>query len=263
MRESERERFDDDEARGILARAIELDARTPVTTRADILEIANELGVSTAAVDAALREHAAATVPTTGAPRAHRTATTIAALGVPIGFAAGAALATLPALTSVLVLRGIMGVGLVASGALLVAQGSNATLRSFNARNLVLWSGVIAGSLAGMAVLGVGGAVPMPWLYTVAGAIQNWLAATVLGSAAVLAIRRSRRGSGLDNGDSPATGAASGAGRMLRFARRALRWLDERRAALTRRLSVLRPDAAGDGGARGQTDFAYQAFRRA
>jgi hypothetical protein len=241
MKNPEHEQFSEDEAKTILARAIELDARAPVTTREDIREIATELGVSPAAVDAALREHIAAVAPPS-ALRARRTATMIAALGLPIGAASGVILTTMPLITSVLVLRGIMGVGLVASGALLVAHSSTATLRSFNARNTVLWSGMITGSLAAIAVLGASGTIDLPWFYTIAGSIQNWLASTVLGSAAVLAIRRSRRGSGRETGQSiPDDPAAARGGRVLRFAKRVIRWFTEKRGNLTLRSSRILP----------------------
>ena len=184
-------RFSDDQARAILARASEIDARAPMTTTDDLRAIAAEIGVSQASLDAALREQTTALEQrrTTGS---ERTATLIAASGVPLGVAAGSLLAIggLTAGTGLAAL-GIMGLGFLASGALIVFQGSAGTLRSFHVKNLALWSGVAAGSLLSI-VLAEGGATSVPALVTVGWCLRSWLASGVLGSAAVLAVRRAR-----------------------------------------------------------------------
>ena len=84
--------FNDEQARTVLARAIEIDARAPLTTIDDLRAIAAEIGVSQASLDAALREQTTALEQrrVTGGQRA---ATIIAASGVPLGLAAGSLLA--------------------------------------------------------------------------------------------------------------------------------------------------------------------------
>ncbi len=51
-------RFSDEQAKAILARAIEIDSRAPMTTSDELRAIATEIGVSQASLEAALREQA-------------------------------------------------------------------------------------------------------------------------------------------------------------------------------------------------------------
>jgi len=192
-------RFSDEQASAILARAIEIDARAPLTTTEDLRVIAAELGVSAAALEAALHEQTTS-VKARRAASLQRTATRIANLGMPLGvlagwlFSSGAALPTL----------GLTAVGLVVSG-LAVYQSVSGSLRAFHIKNLVLWGGACAGSLVSLAVMGSG---RMPLMIMVGWCLRGWIASSILGSAAVIAVQRARQS---DHGD-PAAGAPDAAG---------------------------------------------------
>jgi hypothetical protein len=93
-----------------------------------------------------------------------------------------------------------MGVGLVASGGVVVFQGPTGTLRSFHLKNLVLWGGVAVGGAVSAAISG-GVGVGIPMLITAGWCLRSWVASSILGSAAVIAIRRSRRPDGSEPGD--------------------------------------------------------------
>ncbi|MGH7638955.1 MAG: hypothetical protein ACREOK_15000, partial [Gemmatimonadaceae bacterium] len=128
------ERFSDDDMKAILARAIEIDARDPQITTEDLREIATEVGVSPSSLEAALRERAS-TVRLQRAASSPLRIVTISALGVPLGVAAGWVLST----GSGLGVLGLMCAGLLATGALVLFQGSTASLRTFHIKNLAFW----------------------------------------------------------------------------------------------------------------------------
>jgi hypothetical protein len=217
--------FSDEQARAILARAIEIDSRAPTTTTDDLRAIAADIGVSPAALEAALREQTIA-IDARGIVASRRAATTVAAAGVPLGLVAGwllgsgADLATL-ALTGI----GLKGVGLIASGGLVVLQGATGTLRSFHLRNSALWAGIAAGSLASIALLG-GGLTTVPALMTAGWCLRSWITSGVLGSAAVLAIRRARRldGPGPER-EIVETAPLTRRGRWARVAKQVVEWI--------------------------------------
>jgi len=118
------DRFSDEHARAILARAIDIDARHPLTTADELRAIAAEIGVSPTALETALREHITS-MRTRRIATDRRAAAALTSLGVPLGVTAGLLLgsgAGLPALA-------VMAAGLVASGGLVVVQGSTGSLR--------------------------------------------------------------------------------------------------------------------------------------
>jgi hypothetical protein len=211
-------RFSDEQARTILARAIEIDSRAPMTTTDDLRAIAAEIGLSQASLDAALREQTTA-LDARRMIGGQRAATALVASGVPMGLAAGFLLMSggtgLAALS-------LMAVGLVASGGLVVLQGATGTLRSFHLKNLALWTGVAAGSLAAM-VLSGGEITRLPALITAGWCLRSWVASSIVGSAAVVAVRRARpEGPGPDRNVTE-TSERTGDGRWARVAKRALR----------------------------------------
>jgi hypothetical protein len=111
-------------------------------------------------------------------------------MGVPLGIAAGALLGVASPLIGMGAL-GLMAVGLGASGALLVSLGRQPTQRSFQVRNLLLWAGITAG---GAVTVGLFGAGPLALPGIIVGwCLRSWVASSILGSAAVIAVRRAAR----------------------------------------------------------------------
>ena len=220
-------RFSEDEARAILARAIEIESRAPLTTIDDLRAIAADVGVSAASLEAALREQTTA-IDQRRATADERAATIAAASGVPLGLAAGALFTAASASgTAALGLLGLGLGGLAASGALVAFHGARGTLPSFHRKNLVLWSGVAAGSLAS-AVLMDGEVSRMPVLIAAGWSVRGWVATSVLGSAAMIAVRRARRPSGPDS-DAGRTdfSYASGEGRWTALTKRVRGWIGQ------------------------------------
>jgi hypothetical protein len=197
MSDDNAQRFSDEQAKAILARAIEIDAHAPITTAADLRLIAVELGVSSAALEAAMREQTTS-LETQRIAAAERAATRIAALGIPFGLATGwiASTAIMPAL-------GLMTVGLVGSGAIAVYQSASGSLRAFQVKNLLFWAGVSVGSFASVMLL-----ADAPALITAGWSIRSLIASSILGSATIVAVRRSKRASRGDSGDGGTDAAA-------------------------------------------------------
>ena len=223
--------FSDEQARAILARAIEIDARAPMTTLDDLRAIASEIGVSPASLDAAIGERTSAEAGRTDAGA--RIATAFAGLGVPLGMGAGWLLAsgTGPGML------GVSGIWLAASAGVVVSHGATVNLRSFHLRNSALWIGVLAGSLASAWLVG-GDAARLPVVMAVGWCIRGWVTSSVLGSAAVVAVRRARRPRDRD-GDS-ASAEASGRQARSRWARIAdqlLAWMPRQGMAIAEKLS--------------------------
>jgi D-alanyl-D-alanine carboxypeptidase len=214
--------FSDEQAKAILARAIEIDARAPTTSPEELRALATEIGISPASLDAAIREHSTAVA--TRRDRAGQiTATKLAAMGVPLGIATGALLVSASGPTAV----GTVGLGLVsllASAGLIALQGSSRTLRSFHAKNLALWSGIAAGSLA-VVVLAEGDVARLSAVMAISWSIRSWIASSVLGSAAVIAVRRARNPEGSDPGATPPENSANVGGRLARMAKRVIAWI--------------------------------------
>src|SRR5690606_3440321 len=123
--------LDEERVKAILARAIEIDSHTSTTSIDELKSIALELGISTTALDTALREQVTPRPRASGNPSA---ATAVAATGLLLGAAAGVGLSTVPLINFSLINMGLSGLGLLASGAILVLQGSSVSIRSFGAR---------------------------------------------------------------------------------------------------------------------------------
>jgi hypothetical protein len=222
MNDDASKRFSDEQARAILARAIEIDSRSPLTTADELRAIAAEIGVSPASLEAAMREQTTSIV-TRRRLVAQRIGTGLAVSGVPLGLAAGwllnaEVLAAAPVMTGL----GLMSLGLVAS-AVVIVKGSTGTLRSFHAKNVLLWGGIAAGSLTSVMLAG-GGNLRLAAIAAVAWSVRGWLASSVMGSAAVIAVRRTRRP---DHSDPTATppAAPGETSRWVHAARRVLRWV--------------------------------------
>jgi hypothetical protein len=193
------DRFSEDQVKSLIARAIELDARGLTTTAEELRGIASELGISSEAVEAALREHANRLE-----PRRSRTSgradSAVLAAGVPLGFAAGS---------------------LVASGALVITRGKHVTVRSFLLRNLLLWGGMTIGSIVSVRLLVV--AAPLSGLL-LGWCLRSWVASTILGSAAIIAVRKASTG-GPDSGSRTGDGKISFRTRVLHLVKRTADWL--------------------------------------
>jgi hypothetical protein len=218
-------RFTDDEARAILARAIEIESRAPLTTMDDLRAIAADVGVSPASLEAALREETTA-LQSRRAAAGERAASVAAASGVPLGLAAGALLtAGTGAATLGLLALGLGG--LAASGAIIAAHGAAGTLSTFHRKNLALWSGVAAGSLTSV-VLMEGDVTRLPMLIAAGWSLRGWVATSILGSAAMIAVRRARRPSDTDSdaGRTDIT-VARGEGRWTALVKRVRGWMGE------------------------------------
>ena len=215
------ERFSDDEVKAILARAIEIDVRDPHITADELREIAMEVGVSPSSIDAALRERVGAVPMEVPTPSRLRIVT-ISALGVPLGLAAGWVLSTGHSLG----VLGLMGAGLLATGALVLFQSSTASLRTFHLKNLAFWGGVAAGGMLSSALADIGIGIGAPGLMAVVWGVRSWIASSILGSAAVIAVRRALRSRGSDSG----AGTSSGSpvmveSRWRRLVRRVRTWI--------------------------------------
>lgn len=210
--------FSDEQAKAILARAIELDSRAHITSRDDLRQIALDLDISPDSLEAALREHATAL----GARRtvaARRAATALAGVGIPLGIAVGSLFPVGVGLVSL----GLMGVGLVASGGLVILEGAAGTPRSFHIKNLALWAGVAGGTALSATLFGAGGPVA-PMLIAAGWCVRSWVASSILGSAAMIAVRRAMRLHTGGPGNALAETLETGAGRRARLARRVLDW---------------------------------------
>lgn len=218
------QRFGDEQAKAILARAIEIDARTPMTTMDDLRAIAAEIGVSPASLQAALQEQTA----TLEARRVAATrpgAMAAAGVGVPLGLVAGWLLSSGMGSGIGLATLGLSALGLAATGGLIALRGATATLRSFHVTNVALWAGIAAGSLASVMLSG-GEVARVPAMMAVAWCVRSWVASAILGSAAVVAVRRSRRPEGPDRDPNVAeTSRPVADSRWVRVAKRALAWI--------------------------------------
>ena len=194
MSDESTERFSDEQARSILARAIELDAHAPLATVDQLRQIAAEIGVSPTALDKALQEERAGLRDphhASPSPAARR----IAALGVPLGLVGGSLIAS----GSTLAVMSIMGVGLVLSGLLAIHESTRASLRSFHLKNALLWGGALVGSVASAMLLSPG-SERTSLLVAAAWCVRTWISTGVLGSATIIAVQRSRRRSEDDPG---------------------------------------------------------------
>ena len=210
-------------AKSILARATELDAKSPMMSVDELRAIAAELNVSPVSLEMALREHQQ---PVPNSTRARsRASLFVAALGLPIGVAAGSVLSTATPVTAAPLLMLVAGAGLLSSGALIVLQSKNPSLRSYISHNAALWGGVIAGGLSAIAVLGSGSLIELPWLMTISFGVKKWISSTVLGSAAVIAMRRGNVGKADNVHVQSLTGGPVEPGRSPSLLKRLLGWL--------------------------------------
>ena len=213
------DRFSDEAMKAVLARAIDLDVKG-VTTTSEIREIAQELGISREAVDMALREHAADLRVRASGKRA---ASVLILAGGALGVIAGSFLSNASLREIVGALAILKLLGLVVSGAIIVLEGKAATLRSFNFKNGVFWACVGVGSFAALSILGAG-AIALPGT-VLAWCLRSWFASSILGSAAVIAIRIAALSVGAGPSTSSGTGANEVGGRISRTAKRIVHWL--------------------------------------
>ncbi|CAN5795872.1 hypothetical protein BH23GEM9_BH23GEM9_15940 [soil metagenome] len=200
------ERFTDDEVKRALKRAIELDAAGSLTTRQDLYAVAAELGIPKETIDAALAESSVAVRESdlSDTARRERLATTLAALGLPLGVAAGSILVTMPFFTATGIFGLVAGAGFLVSGGILIVQGAKVSLRSFTVRNTALWAGFVVGNLAAIAVLGAESVPELSWLMVMSQGVRRLLASTIIGAGAVIAIRNALRAPDTDdNGAAP------------------------------------------------------------
>jgi hypothetical protein len=160
----------------------------------------------------------------------------VVAAGVPLGVAAGALLGVASPLIGLGAL-GLMAVGLGASGALIVMLGKNATIRSFQLRNLLLWAGVTAGGVVSISLLGTG-PLALPGII-VGWCFRSWVASSILGSAAVIAVRRAAGGDANVGAPSPEDAAGN---RLLRAMKRVGHWLSRTFGRGANKLVSLRGD---------------------
>ena len=196
--------FTDDEMRTILARAIELD-RHHVLTLDQLRAIAAEIGVSETALTRAIQEEATHRPRADWASRGAVVARRLVTLGVPTGAIAGALMASGPAIAVV----GVMGIVLVVSGALALYESESGTLRSFHLKNLALWGGALAGSIASATLLsGAGDRAPL--LLAGAWCVRGAITSGILGSATMLAAHRARRAAHVDSNPSSTAPTAAG-----------------------------------------------------
>jgi hypothetical protein len=221
MSNQSEDRFNEAQLKAVIARAIQLDARGLTTSADEVRSIASEIGISQEAVDAALREHARNLEPKISLATARRTDAVVAA-GIPLGVGAGVLLGAASPFTA-LSAMGLVAAGLVASGALVVIQGKDATQRSFLFRNFMLWSGLTVGGAVTVGLLGTG-PLAIPGII-VGWGLRSWIASSILGSAAVIAVRRATKTTGT-GGDSPTPAEqVSVRRRMRRAIRRLVDWM--------------------------------------
>ena len=237
MDETTKDSLSEEQLRVVIARAIELDAQRVTTSTAELRLIAAEIGISPDSVEAALLEYARNAEPTVR-KSSTRTASAIVAAGVPLGIGAGTLLGTASPLALLATLP-IVAVGLVASGALVVVQGKNATLRSFQLRNFLLWSGMTIGGAVTVGLLG-SGPLAIPGII-VGWGLRSWIASSILGSAAVIAVRRAVTAPPTDD-DSTAPVTRSVRTRLHHATKRITDWL----ARLVRRGTVVRASSSDD-----------------
>jgi hypothetical protein len=209
MSNQSEDRFNEAQLKAVIARAIQLDARGLTTSADEVRSIASEIGISQEAVDAALREHARNLEPKISLATARRTDAVVAA-GIPLGVGAGVLLGAASPFTA-LSAMGLVAAGLVASGALVVI------------RNFMLWSGLTVGGAVTVGLLGTG-PLAIPGII-VGWGLRSWIASSILGSAAVIAVRRATKTTGT-GGDSPTPAEqVSVRRRMLRAIRRLVDWM--------------------------------------
>jgi hypothetical protein len=108
-------------------------------------------------------------------------------------------------------------IALGVSGALVVLQGKEGTVRSFQLRNLLLWTGVTAaGYFAATLFVGFP-AIILGWGF------RGWVASSILGSAAVIAVRRA---TGPGQAPPPTSDRPpSSRGRLLHALKRTVDWV--------------------------------------
>jgi len=209
------DRLTDDQVQFLIARAAELDARGRKTTTDELRAIASEVGISSEAIEAALQEHAG----TFGLRRsrlAGRVAAVIPAAGLPLGIAAGTLLGGIGPLT-VLGALIFMAFGLSASGALLVLQVRHATIRQYQWRNLTLWGSVTAGYLTSTSLFELAPTFPG----IILGWFIGWVASSIIGCAAVVAIRSGASEAPSDHASPPTVVAGSLRSRLATMVKRA------------------------------------------
>ena len=186
-------------ARSILARATELDARSPTISVDELRAIAAELNVSDTALDTALKEHQAVT-PLPESTR-RRGSLAVAGLGLPIGLIGGSLLSTATFFTAPSIWFALTAAGLLSSMGLIVLQSKRPSLNSYVLHNSLLWGGIVLGTISTLAVLGTSVGGGLLWIAVPYG-LKHWLTSTILGSAGVTAALHAKGAKG-GGGDVP------------------------------------------------------------
>lgn len=214
----------EDIAQSILARATEIDARYPAISVDELRAIAAELHVSETALDAALKEHHAATPRTLATSQ--RGALAVAALGLPMGLVGGSLLsaASTFAVPSIWLL--LTAAGLLSSTGLIVLQSRRPSLASYVLQNTILWGGIGVGALSALSVLGSEVVGISPWFVALGLMVKHWLPSTILGSAAATALLRAESDKRGDPDVPLHSSPGSEPGRIRSRVRRLLDWLN-------------------------------------
>ncbi len=153
--------------------------------------------------------------PSAPAHAASTLARRIAALGIPVGLAAGGLVTS----GSGMGLMGLEAVALVVSGALAVTESAAGSLGSFHRKNGVLWGSALVATVASAALLG-SGAERTPLLIAAGWCVRSFVVSAVLGSATMLAAQRARRGTTGTPTAPRSDGPRVGAGQPLNALRR-------------------------------------------
>jgi hypothetical protein len=235
--------FNDEQARAIIARAIELDHRAPTMSVEALRAVAADVGISPASLERAMREQAAVAVARRDDRRERMSRLVLAAGGV-IGAAAAAMMGDMTSTTGFLAGSALLGLGIVASASLVVLQGPRRSVRSFLLRNLALWGSITAGALLAFSILGPG-LDSMPALVVIMNAIKTFVATGILGTAGVLAARTAHAVARADGGETPPGGGAQRTigGRVLAVVRRMVRAITHENSTIPRPASASAPAA--------------------
>jgi hypothetical protein len=163
----------DERARRILAKAMEIHARQH-TSLQELEIIAREVGVSREAFHAALEDDRGRDETAGRLSTSAWVARIIVAAGIPLGLAAGSFL-TRPVFShGAMPMFGIMTAGLAASATLIALERRHPAAHRFVFRNTMFWTGLAAGSLVAISMVGTHSAVELPWLHTTTAILKNW-----------------------------------------------------------------------------------------
>lgn len=216
------DQYNDEQARAIIARAIELDHRAPTMSVEALRAVAADVGISPASLERAMREQAAASMARRD-ERHERTSRLVIAAGGVLGAIAAGFIGDFTSTTGYLTGSALLGIGIVASASLVMLQGRRRSVRGFLLRNLALWGSISAGALVAFSILGPG-AGSASALGFIVNAAKTFLATGILGAAGVLTARTAHAVARADGSDTPPDGAPGTIrGRVLAVVRRVVR----------------------------------------